>query len=133
MTLRRHPGFESPFYAANHVYSVVFTLGVLTTHTRNIAMQFLDPDGVALKTKGAVVAYISSDSAGLVLATPPGTSVLIGTHGLSIPLITSSVFQLVSDASGRVDLTMIDTGSNNYYLNLIMPDGSVITSPIIAL
>ena len=130
MPLRRRPGFESPWYSANFVQFVNFTVGPSVSHVVNVALAFLDPDGKGLKDSGGVFAYLSSDPAGLVLAAAPD-SVAVGTNGLAIPLTAGLVWELVSSLAGLLDINITKAAGGTYYLNVVMPDGSILTSPVI--
>ncbi len=78
-----------------------------------------------------MLAYLSSDAGGDALAAAPD-SALIGTDGLAIPLVASRTFLLVSETDGDIDLNITKAGgAATYYLNLVMPDGRVVTSDAI--
>ena len=125
------PAAQAPFMAANVVGHVSFAVGPLTSHVINVAVQLQDANWQNLTQRGAVRAYLSDNADGSTLtATAPGTSVGIGTNGLELELVTKKVFELVSNASGQVDLNLSDnTGAKTWYLVVILPDGSLNISP----
>ena len=108
---------------------VEFTIGAETT-SRNVAMRF---HGVA----GAIgfLCYLSNDPAGqALLTTAPTGTVVIGTNGLLVADFGAAKksFWLVTEADGTVDLTITEAGAKDMYLNVVMPDGNIVTSPIIS-
>lgn len=132
--LRRTPAKTSPFEAACVVDLATFTIAAQVSRTINVAMQLKDADGNALVVRGAVDAYLSDNADGSTLtASTPTSTVAIGTNGLLINQVTDKAFKLVSNASGQVDINVINSGSHTYYLALVMPDGGIQVSGAIAI
>src|SRR5579872_7329814 len=100
---------KAPFLAANTVNHVGFTIGPLTAHVINIALQLQDANWQNISQRACVQCYLSDNADGSTLtATAPGTSVGIGTNGLELEYVTKKVFDLISNASGQVDLNLSD-------------------------
>jgi len=103
----------------------------------NVAIQLEDADGVALAIRGSILAYLSDDANGdSVVATEPDGGIAIGTDGLLVPLLTgsagsevaASIFQLTSEADGDIDIDITESGTDTFYLILVMPNGKLIAS-----
>jgi hypothetical protein len=117
-------GLRSP-YASVHVGEVGFTIGDEAADVINVALQLKNPKFEALGTKGHVRCYLAADEDGNTLATPP-TTLAIGTNGLLVVEETSNgVFTLVSEDDGTIDIDITIATAAEYWLVVMMPDGSV--------
>ena len=89
-----------------------------------------DQDGNALDHIAHVRAIVFADSAGAALATTGGsTGIAIGTDGLiADTAVAKKVFDLVSEPDGDIDLTWTDTGTEEVFLGLVMPNGKIVMS-----
>lgn len=115
--------------------SASFSIGSEAANAITVAVQLLDEDGNDMVSIQGVKAYLSSDAAGGTLEPDSATlSITAGTDGIAIPLadtdgIGSTAAFLVSEADGDIDVVITQTsGADTHYLNLIMPDGSIVTS-----
>lgn len=113
------------------------TVGTEAANAINVAIQLKDSKGNDCPSRRTILAYLSDDAYGdSIVATEPNTSVLIGTDGLLIPLLTGaagaelnmSVFMLVSEVDGDIDITITNTTADTFYLILVMPDGRLLAS-----
>ncbi len=128
----RQEAKDSPFKAACEVDRIEYTVNDEITGTINVEMEFQDVNGNALQERAAVRAYLSDDDDGSTLtATVPATSILIGTNGLLIPLVTGKVFEIVCDEDGLADVTITST-THTWYLVIVSPTGTLrISGPIV--
>jgi len=126
------------------VHGVVAARGTLASATAvagaeaanvvNVAIQLLDADGNALQARASLTAYLSDDANGdSVAGTAPDGGVAIGTDGLAIPLVAGKAWILTSEADGDIDLDATESGTDTWYLVLVMPDGSLIVSNAITM
>lgn len=125
--LKKVPAKRSPY--AVGATGVTFTIGAETT-SRTISMQFLGAGGSLV-----FLAYLSSDAAGdTLLGTAPTGTVVAGTNGTLLQDIGTAkkIFLLKSEAAGTMDLVITEAGAKDMYLNVVMPDGTVVTSSIIS-
>lgn len=76
----RQDAKHSPFKAALPVMGVTFTIGAEDTNVKKVTLQLNDADGLAIKHRAHVKAYLASDANGDALAAAP--TVAIATHGL---------------------------------------------------
>ena len=122
---------HSPFKAANAIGFAVITIGVEAGDVINVAIQLKDARYEDLAVRASVFAYISDDAEGDDVAVTAPDTVAIGTDGVAIPLVTGKAFQLVSEVDGDIDINITENGVDTWYLNIVMPDGSIVTSPAI--
>lgn len=114
----------------NQPNDAVFTIGDEATDVINVAVQ-LNQGANAIGGKAVVMAYLSSDAAG---DTPVATAdtVAIGTDGSLVSIVSKELFMVRSEDDGTFDINVTEaTASTTYYLNVVMPDGSVVTSDAI--
>lgn len=130
---------ETPQLAYDPVDAEI-TVGAEATNVINVAIQLKDAKGNDVAHRRAIMAYLSDDANGdSIVATEPATSVAIGTDGLLIPVLTGSagselaksIFQLVSESDGDIDIDITETGADTFYLVLIMPNGRLVVSDAI--
>jgi len=112
-------------------YSANITLGAASA-TCVVSIQLKDFAGNNLTVKNAVSFYISSDVGGDTTSTV--ASVAIGSYGIIHAIEATKAYQLISENDGTiaVTLTTAGTGANNRYLQVVLPNGKVVASGIIA-
>jgi hypothetical protein len=115
------------------------SIAVSAEDTNVVTCAITITDAVSGGSPGKALAfpfYLSSDSAGQVPEAGTDCSVAAGTDGAVVQMSdggSSIAGFLVTETTGEMDLTVTDTGSDTYYLNVIMPDGRVVTSSVITL
>ena len=120
---------HNPFKSANAVNLVDFTIGAEAANIINVALQFKDSRGNECAERVSVLAYISDDAEGDDVTASAPTTVAIGTDGLAIALVAGKTFLLTSEVDGDLDLNLTYAGgAATWYLNIVMPDGSIITA-----
>lgn len=116
--------------ATTKVGDMTFVIGVKSGSTINVAIQFLQNNGDPITSPGILYGYLSNDAAGLVIATAaPTGGFAIGTNGLCVQPTTKSMW-LTSNASGQVDITLTDSGTPLFYLQLRDDNGYLYSVPI---
>jgi hypothetical protein len=109
--------------------TAAFTIGAESSNTITVGIQLLDRKNKnEIAERVALPFYLSSDANG---DTPvaAATSLVAGTDGTMIETISNSVGMLISEADGDIDVVVGDaSGVATYYLNLVMPDGKIVTS-----
>jgi hypothetical protein len=106
-----------------------FTIAAEDGDVINVAIQLTDLLGNDLESAAAIGAYLSDDADGSTLtATAPDGGVAVGAAGLAIPLIADKRFDLVTDATGAIDLDIEEAAAGTWYLVLVMPNGSLVVS-----
>lgn len=130
MAIRRVKAKGNPFKTPSALGTPTFVIGAETGgNTKNVAIQLKDADGKDLAVRGVVHAYVSDDANGDVLnVAAVSGGVAIGTDGTAIPIVASKVFILVSEADGDIDLNFVEAGAKTVYLNVILPDGTKVSS-----
>jgi len=105
------------------------TVSAEDTNVVTVTIQLLNGLGGERTERTAVLAYLSDDANGdSVVATAPDGGVAIGTDGLAIPLVANKAFLLVSEADGDIDLEVTESGTDTFYLILVLPNGDLVAS-----
>jgi len=120
---------HNPFASRDVVGLVEFTFGAEGSNIRNVAIQLQDVKGNDLAVRASVLVYLSDDAEGDDLTATAATSIAIGTDGVAILLVAAKAYHVISEVDGDIDLAVEYTGgAKTWYVNVIMPDGSIITS-----
>lgn len=98
----------------------------------DVAIQFVDGLGVDMAVASCISWYLSSDAAGQVIASAPSGGIAIDGDGLLQEFTTNVAGLMTSEADGDVAVTITDTATRDMYLNLVMPDGAIVTSGTLA-
>lgn len=107
----------------------VYTIGAEDTNAINVAVQFVDREnGNELGEAVCVPWYLSSDAAGQAIASAPDGGIAIGTDGLLIEWTANVAGLAICEADGDLDVTLTESSTGTWYLNLVAPDGKVYTS-----
>lgn len=108
-----------------------FTIGAENTNAINVAVQLKsDKSQLAITSRRHVRVYLSGVNTGAsVVGTAPNGGTVIGTNGvIAVSLTANKVFDIVTDASGRFDLTLTDSGTPTFYMVVVMPNGRLVIS-----
>ncbi len=137
MSAQKLPGEHGPFaqgVLGQTAHDVEFTVGAQATDTITVAVQLKDENGANLSSVACVKAFLTTTSAGTVFATAPATSTLVGANGgvMAETVATFSDITLLTNATGRVDVALTDDTTRNAYLNVVLPNGVIKRSPVIA-
>ncbi len=134
MTLNPQPAKQAAARAYNTFNRCAFTVGTKSGNTINVAVQLQDARGQSISQIAKAKVYLSDNADGSTLTATATTSALaVATNGvlLDIP-VTGKVCEVISNALGQFDLNLIQTsGGTNYYLVVVMPDGSISVSPVV--
>jgi len=109
-------------------YDAVITVGACTT-TCAVVVQLKDFAGNDLAVKGMVGIYLSSDAAGLTKDNID--NIAAGTDGNVWELLADNYYMACSEADGDIDLTCTEAADTNVYLNVVLPNGKIVTSTIL--
>lgn len=107
-----------------------FTVGAEETNAINVAVQLVDRlNKNEVADRVGLLWYLSDDAAGdTPSATAPDGGVAIGTDGVLIEHTANLNGTVISESDGDIDITLTEAGADTWYLNLVMPDGKVMTS-----
>lgn len=120
----------TPQSGAAEINDVAFAVGVEGGNAINVTAS-LRHGASAPGGAFAVWYYLSTDAAGQVLAADPGT-VAIQTNGtVLVEPVDDLVGLAVSEVGGALDFTVSHSGTSGFYLNIVLPSGRVVASPII--
>ena len=114
------------------VYGATITVGAEDgSSVINVAIQLTDFLGGDLATRASIFAWLTDDAAGQTVGTAHSSSPAIGTDGFMQVLITDLTWILTCETDGDIDIDFTDSGSQTIYLNLLMPNGTTVTSDAI--
>lgn len=105
--------------------SVSYTISAQSGETRPVAIQLKDYAGNNLTVPTSVICYLTNDKVGIVPTALVDADLLIGTHGKLVELYEKLVYQLVSTATGHIDVTVTENGVDTYYLVIVLPNGKL--------
>ena len=121
------------FGVLGELYGATFTIGTEASNAINVVIQLTDFTGADLATRASIYAYLSDDAEGDDLTgTVVTTETAIGTDGVLDIVTTKKSYMLTSESDGDIDIDITQTAAQNYYLVLVMPNGSLAVSGIIA-
>ncbi len=116
----------------NCVYDADITVGTLSSDTYPVTIQLKDFEGKNLKVPAGIMAYYSSVATGLD-PTDVSTELAITSGGAGAVLIflAKYLFLLISEADGTIAVDSEDSGTDDQYLVLVMPDGRLVVSGVL--
>ena len=109
-------------------YTATFTIADQSAETRLVTIQFKDWAGNNLEVPVSVLCYTASNATGLTPAALGDAELLEATYGKINILLSKTVFQLISNAAGKIDVTVTENGIDTYYLVLVLPNGKLVVS-----
>jgi len=113
-------------------YGATITVGTEASNVINVTIQLKDYAGNDLDVANSIIAYCSSTATGLDrVTTTVSTETAIGTDGSLGIILAKSMYLLISEADGDIDLNFTDTGTNSFYLVLVLPNGKLAVSAVI--
>ena len=113
-------------------YDADITVGTLSSDTYPVTIQLKDFAGNNLKVPAAVMAYYADSATGLD-PTDVTTDLATTSAGAGAVLIflTKYLFLLVSEVDGTIAVDSEDSGTDDQYLVLVMPDGRLVVSGVL--
>ena len=108
-------------------YGATITLGAVTTSCA-VVIQLKDYAGNDLAVKGMVGLYLSSDADGETKDNID--NIAAGTDGNVWELLADNYYMACSEADGDIDLTLTEAADTDVYLNVVLPNGKIVTSAI---
>lgn len=120
LVLGGDPKNESTTTGKSIIDDVDFTIGAESTNDINVGIQ-LKSGGADLDHSAVVFAYLSDSATGIAIAaSAPATSVAIGTDGSILVEHTAKLaWTLDSETDGDIDLTIVETGDDVFYLVVV--------------
>ena len=108
------------------------TVGTEAATVINVAIQFNDATGTAMAEPCFAEIYFSDDAAGQTLASTAIDTVAIGTDGTILIADTAGKhIRAVSEADGDLDLNLTQNAADTLYMQVVAPDGTLMTSDAI--
>ena len=109
-------------------YSATFTIADQSGETRLVTIQFKDWAGNNLTVPVSVLCYTASDATGLTPTALEDEELLEAAYGKLQTIVTKTLYQLISTAAGKADVTVTENGTDTYYLVLVLPNGKLVVS-----
>jgi len=111
-------------------YTATFTIGAVGA-TMTCTIQLKDFAGNALTVKNAVLMYATTDATRNAIETL-GAEAVVATHGICNVITAISCYLLVTENTGIVALTIDGDGATDTYINIVLPNGKIVTSSVMA-
>jgi hypothetical protein len=113
--------------------SVEIAVGVEVPNVINVTLQVIDAQGMALALRLAFIAWLSDTPGVAVTSAAPSGGTSIGTDGVIIfEHVAETIFELITDADGALDLDIEEAAADTWYLNVRLPGGAIVSSAAIA-
>ena len=119
-----------------NMLDVAFSIGAEATNAITTAITVTGAaSNASLGVALALPFYISSDAVGQTLEAGVDLTPTAGTDGtIIVSGGDSKVYgHIVTETTGEMDFVITDTGTDTYYINLILPNGRIATSGAITL
>lgn len=113
-------------------YDATISVGTLSSDTYPVTIQLKDFEGNNLKVPAGIMAYYADSATGLN-PTNVTTDLVITSGGAGAVLVFLQyyLFLLVSEADGTIAVDSEDSGTDDQYLVLVMPDGKLVVSDVL--
>lgn len=111
-------------------YAASFTIGSVGA-TMTCTIQLKDFAGKNLTVKSGILVYFTTDADGNTKE-ELGASVVVATHGIVYELTSKYDYLLITEDNGVVAITVDGDGATSTYVNVVLPDGKVATSSVMA-
>lgn len=107
-----------------------FTIGAEAANAINVAVQIKSDKGqAAIASRRFLQVYLATSNTGATLAAAPDGGMAIGTNGVVLgALIANRMVSVLTDASGRFDLTLTESTAKSFYMVVVMPSGRLVVS-----
>ncbi len=113
-------------------YDADITVGTLTSDTYPVTIQLKDFAGNNLTVPAGIMAYYSSVATGLdPTNVTTDLSITSGGAGAVLVFLSNYLYLLVSEVDGTIAVDSEDSGTDDQYLVLVMPDGKLIVSDVL--
>ncbi len=109
---------------------VTISVGDEGTNVINVDIDVTDADGNNVDRAVSFIAWISDTAGADIAGTVPDT-VAAGTNGSVAALIAGGLLVCTTDATGNVDIDITEDGADTWYLNVLVPNGRVVSSDAI--
>ena len=125
-------GSEVPIAAGWDPATSTITVGTESSNVVNVAVQFNDVTATAMTEPVSAFIYFSDDALGQTVTSDPFDTLAVGTDGTIIVAYTAgAVVQAVSEADGDLDLDCTQSAADTVYMNIVAPDGTLLTSSVL--
>ena len=125
----QYAGKDNPYFC-NEAGRVEFTIGTEAADVIRVTAALKRPRvGLGVGKRLAVVAYLSTDAEGdNITSSAPDGGVVVGNKGVVIPLVAGKAFQLITNASGEVNIDITESTAKTFYLIIVLPTGETVAS-----
>lgn len=105
------------------------TVGDESTNVRAITIQIKDANGDAITYAETVDIIMFTDATMTAFAATGGsTGIAVGSNGALLAVVAKKLFIATTEATGELDLTWTDTGTEGVAVGVRLPNGRVVVS-----
>ena len=116
----------------NMPVGATIVVGAEASDVINVTIQLTDYLGNDIAVAASIIAYTCTTSAGTTKETHTCSSeAAIGTDGDLEVILAKTTYHLISEADGDIDIDFTDTGTNSFYLAIVLPTGKIVVSDVI--
>lgn len=113
-------------------FGVTFTVNAEAANAITVNCQVTDARNKNMAQAACLGFYLATDSAGLNPAgTAPTGGIAAGTNGALIEHTANLSGKAVTEADGKLDVVLTDTGTPTFYLVIVLPNGKLAVSSAI--
>jgi len=116
-------------------YDADITVGTLSTDTYPITIQLKDFEGNNLTVPAGVMAYYADSATGLDPTDVTTELAITGGAGVGagavLIFLAKYLYLLISEADGTIAVDSEDSGTDDQYLVLVMPNGKLVVSGVL--
>lgn len=124
---------SDPTFTVNAIVGEAITINVILYQNRQKPVGVYS--GAPVSISVYLQYYLSTDAAGqdiLAAGSEASGGIAAGTNGTLLQTIAGiSGFCVPNLANGEIDIVVTDGSARNLYLNIVLPSGAVITSPVL--
>jgi len=133
MSVPKIPRAKSPWASQLFGARSTVTAGTQVGSAIPVTVQLKDENGKNLAQIAVVDVYLSGVAgATAIVGTAPTGGVAAGASGAVLAAVVAGKYlRCVTDAAGKLILTLTDSGTPTFYAAAVMPDGSVVVSAAI--
>ena len=112
--------------------SASFTVNAEVTNNITVDVQ-IQKDGANVTEEYSLFFWLSDLAKDTEASAAPNGGVTVGdSNGFTLKEFTTNItWQVITSSSGAIDFVIGDTGTPTFYLNVILPDGTIATSDAI--
>ena len=107
-----------------------FVIGTEAANVINVGVTLVDSEVATVASQQVVRVFVSDSATGVgIAATAPSSATAVGTDGVILVTdVAGKVYTVESAATGLFDLDVTETGTDTFYLVVVLPNGKTVVS-----